>query len=135
MSDGPVVQAKRYDHMTIICADLEATRHFYVDLLGLELTARPAFGFPGIWLQLGDVSIHVTHSSPEAGEAGWGDRAVRITSRGHHFAFEVDDCLAATEAMKAAGAVLASPPQTRPDGFKQVYFYDPDGHLVELYSA
>ena len=134
MAATPLVQAKRFDHMTIISADLDATRHFYVDLLGLEEVARPNFPFPGLWFQLGDVAIHVTQSDENSGLAGWGDRQVKITSRGHHYAFEVDDCIAATHKLEQAGVKIASPPQTRPDGIKQVYFYDPDGHLVELYS-
>ena len=32
------------------------------------------------------------------------------------------------------GIEIASGPQTRPDGIRQVYFYDPDRHVVELYS-
>ena len=75
------IQVKRYDHMTIISKDLEATRHFYVDLLGMDEVDRPAFPFPGIWLQCGDISIHVTQESPEAGKAGWGDRGVVKISR------------------------------------------------------
>jgi catechol 2,3-dioxygenase-like lactoylglutathione lyase family enzyme len=42
-----------------------------------------------------------------------------------------------TEALKTAqlhGVRIASPPQRRPDGYSQVYLYDPDGHVVELVS-
>ena len=130
----PAVQVQRYDHITIICKDLEATRHFYVDILGMEQVERPGFSFPGIWLQTGDIQIHVTQESPEAGQAGWGDRGVQVRSRGHHFAFEVEDCLQATEIVQQHGVEIASPPQTRPDGIKQVYLYDPDRHVVELFS-
>lgn len=128
------IQVNRYDHITLISADLEATRHFYVDLLGMEQVPRPNFSFPGLWLQVGSMQIHVTLASDEAGQAGWGDRGVKITSRGHHFAFEVDDCQTAIDALTAANVEIASPLQTRPDGVKQVYFYDPDRHVVELFS-
>ena len=57
MTTTPVVQVRRADHITLIAADLEATRHFYVDLLGLQQVPRPNFPFPGMWFQLGDVSI------------------------------------------------------------------------------
>ena len=130
----PAVQVNRYDHITIISADLPATRRFYVDLLGMDEVPRPAFGFPGLWFQVGAMQIHVTQESEEAGQAGWGDRGVKITPRGHHLAFEVDNCEDAIEALLAEGVEIASPLQTRPDGIKQVYFYDPDKHLVELFS-
>ena len=130
----PVVQVNRYDHITIISKDLDATRRFYVEMLGMDEVARPAFPFPGLWLQTDVMQIHVTQESDEAGQAGWGDRSVKITPRGHHFAFEVDDCESAIPALIAEGVEIASPLQTRPDGIKQVYFYDPDKHLVELFS-
>jgi catechol 2,3-dioxygenase-like lactoylglutathione lyase family enzyme len=38
-------------HVAIKSRDLEASRRFYIDVLGLALDARPAIGFPGIWLR------------------------------------------------------------------------------------
>jgi catechol 2,3-dioxygenase-like lactoylglutathione lyase family enzyme len=128
------ISVASFDHVTIICADLEATRRFYVDVLGMTEVARPAFGFPGLWFQLGDVQIHATQQSPEAGQAGWGDRGGTITSRGHHIAFAVDDVTKALEVVQKLGVRIASPLQQRPDGFKQIYLYDPDCHVVELVS-
>jgi catechol 2,3-dioxygenase-like lactoylglutathione lyase family enzyme len=129
------ISVASFDHVTIICADLEATRQFYVDFLGMKEVARPAFGFPGLWFQLGSVQIHATQESPEAGNAGWGDRGNSVISRGHHIAFAVNDMAAALEAVEAHGVQIASPLQQRPDGFKQVYLYDPDEHVVELVSG
>jgi catechol 2,3-dioxygenase-like lactoylglutathione lyase family enzyme len=123
-----------FDHVTIICADLDATRRFYVDVLGMREVPRPAFGFPGLWFQVGNVQIHATQQSAEAGQAGWGGRGAKVTSRGHHIAFAVEDVVIALERIQSQGVRIASPLQTRPDGFKQVYLYDPDGHVVELVS-
>jgi catechol 2,3-dioxygenase-like lactoylglutathione lyase family enzyme len=134
MAQGSGIYVRSFDHVTIICADLEATRRFYVDLLGMAEVQRPAFKFPGLWFQLGNVQIHATGESPESGTAGWGNQAGTVTSRGHHIAFQVDDVRAASEIAQANGVRIASPLQQRPDGYKQVYLYDPDGHLVELVS-
>lgn len=134
-SPSPPVRATAFDHVTIICADLEATRRFYVNFLGMQEVPRPAFKFPGLWFQLGHVQIHATQESREAGKAGWDDRGRTIVSRGHHIAFAVDDMAAALKLAEAHGVPIASPLQERPDGFKQVYVSDPDGHLVELVSA
>ena len=57
-----------------------------------------------------------------------------MTSRGHHLAFAVDDVAATLETVELHEVRIASPLQVRPDGFKQLYIYDPDGHLVELVS-
>jgi catechol 2,3-dioxygenase-like lactoylglutathione lyase family enzyme len=134
MSQFNCIGVKAFDHVTIICRDLEATRRFYVDFLGLKEIPRPNFGFPGRWFQLGEAQIHATQASREAGEAGWADRGNTIISRGHHFAFAVDDMSDALKRVEQHSVRVASPLQQRPDGFKQLYLYDPDGHVVELVS-
>jgi catechol 2,3-dioxygenase-like lactoylglutathione lyase family enzyme len=128
------IRVKSFDHVTIICADLEATRRFYVGVLGMTEVPRPAFKFAGLWFQAGSVQIHATLQSSEAGQAGWGDRGNTVVSRGHHIAFAVDEMAQALAEIGAQGVPVASPLQQRPDGFQQVYLYDPDGHLVELVS-
>ena len=98
-----------FDHVTIICADLEATRRFYVDVLGMTEVPRPAFRFPGLWFQTGNVQIHATQESPEAGRAGWADQGGKVVSRGHHFAFRVDDVSQALKTVEAHGVRLPRP--------------------------
>jgi catechol 2,3-dioxygenase-like lactoylglutathione lyase family enzyme len=130
----PTIAAKSFDHVTLICADLEATRRFYIDFLGMTEVPRPAFKFPGLWFQLGHVQIHATQQSPETGRAGWANQGGTIVSRSHHLAFAVDDVAATLETIERHRVRIASPLQVRPDGFKQLYVYDPDRHLVELVS-
>ena len=134
MSKQPSIGVTAFDHVTLICADLEATRRFYVDVLGMNEVARPAFPFPGLWFQVGPVTIHATQESAEAGKAGWGDRGGNLVSRGHHIAFAVEDIVKALAIIEAHGVRIASPLQQRPDGYRQLYVYDPDGHVVEIVS-
>jgi catechol 2,3-dioxygenase-like lactoylglutathione lyase family enzyme len=134
MSKLAGLNATSFDHVTIICADLESTRRFYVDFLGMTEVPRPDFKFAGCWFQLGHVQIHATQQSPEAGKAGWA-KGGTVTSRGHHIAFAVNDVAAILPLVEAWKVPIASPLQRRPDGFKQLYVYDPDGHLVELVST
>jgi catechol 2,3-dioxygenase-like lactoylglutathione lyase family enzyme len=134
MSNHPSLDVKSFDHVTLICADLKATRRFYVDFLGMTEVPRPAFKFPGLWFQSAGVQIHATESSPESGKAGWADQGGAITSRGHHIAFAVDDVSKTLEIVEQHSVRIASPLQRRPDGPKQLYLYDPDGHVVELVS-
>ena len=123
------------DHITIIVADVEKTREFYVDKLGMKQVPRPDFDFPGIWFEVGKTQIHATATSPEAGEAGIGNRGNSVVSRGHHFAFRVEDCFAESEKLADLGIEVLHGPKQRPDGAVQVYFADPDGHIVELVSG
>ncbi|HEX4414930.1 MAG TPA: VOC family protein, partial [Lacipirellulaceae bacterium] len=83
--------------------------------------------------ELAGVLIHATQESPESGPAGWAEGGT-IISRGHHIAFAVDDVAKALAAVEEQRIRIALPLQQRPDGFKQLYIYDPDGHLVELVS-
>lgn len=123
------------DHITIIVADLDVTRQFYVDKLGMQAVERPAFDFPGLWFQAGDTQIHATLTSPESGRAGLGNLGSSIASRGHHFAFRVADCRAQAAQLADLGIEILQGPKERPDGAVQVYFADPDGHVIELVSG
>lgn len=134
MSAAPLLSVKSIDHITIVVRDLEDASRFYRDVLGMRQVERPAFGFPGAWFQAGDTQIHMNVAGEEAGEPGI--RVVGATNapRAFHFAFEVNDCDAAAEKLRAHGIPLEVAPRSRPDGARQMYVRDPDGHLVELYS-
>ena len=44
-------------HYTIEPSDLERTKEFYCDVLGLENGDRPPLDFPGYWMYCGDVPV------------------------------------------------------------------------------
>ena len=51
------------NHVLVLTRDLEATRDFYVDVLGLEDGYRPPFPFSGHWIYLGDRAVvHVAEN-------------------------------------------------------------------------
>lgn len=130
---GPI-GVKAIDHITLVVADLERSARFYVDLLGMQRVERPGFNFPGLWFQAGKTQIHLIVEHENSGPAGWPDAPPRAgAGRVCHFAFETNDCLAAVERLKAAG-VRVRGTGLRPDGYHQTWFYDPDGHVVELFS-
>jgi catechol 2,3-dioxygenase-like lactoylglutathione lyase family enzyme len=41
------------DHFNIWATDMDATRRFYCDILGLSEGPRPKLSYPGIWLYCG----------------------------------------------------------------------------------
>ena len=51
-------------HVTVKTSDLEATRDFYRDILGLEVGFRPELDFPGYWLYCGEVPVVHLVSDP-----------------------------------------------------------------------
>ena len=122
---------KSLDHVTIVVKDLAATRRFYVDVLGMQEVPRPNFSFAGQWFQAGSTMIHTILEFEGSSQAGLGH--IRNT-RGHHFAFLVEDARLAEQRMAEYEVPLVSPAKLRPDGALQLFVHDPDGHLVELSS-
>ncbi len=117
------------NHINIRTDLMEETKDFYVDVVGLDIGFRPEFGDHGYWLYAGDTAI--VHLSPSES-----DSAARTNPDGmgnglDHiglFAAGLDD-MQATLARKSVeyrtnlvsgGKIL------------QVFFYDPNGVLVEL---
>ncbi|MEL7496652.1 MAG: VOC family protein [Planctomycetota bacterium] len=131
-ASAPAMGLIAFDHTTLIVDDVDASRQFYVKLLGMNEVARPDFDFAGAWFQLGQTMIHVTESGDKAGLAGWGDRKVKSISRGHHIAYTTLNFDDAVSAIAHYGIPIGDGPKTRPDGARQVYIYDPDGHLIEI---
>ena len=134
ITEQSIVRVKAIDHVTIVTKDLEKSEHFYQHVLGMEPIDRPNFGFPGTWFQAGSTQIHITLESPQTGTAGLPRCNGTDAARGFHFAFEIDDCDQAAVLLREAGIEIAVGPKSRPDGPRQLYIYDPDDHLVELYS-
>ena len=125
------LQVRSLDHVTIVVKDLAAAQRFYVEALGMREVERPQFQFAGQWFQAGATQIHTILEAAGTGRVGAGQER---NTRGHHFAFLVDDAEAAWQHVQDLGLTVVSPPRNRPDGAVQVFLHDPDGHLVELCS-
>lgn len=121
-------------HCTIVVANLEATHHFYVNVLGMEQVDRPkTFDFPGQWFRKNGYDIHTLHTSCTEQVAG--DPPIpagHLIPRTRHFCFSVNDMDATIAGLADLNVPIAAGPQPRGDGATQLYIYDPDGHLVEL---
>ena len=48
-----------FNHVGQCVTDLERSKRFYGELLGLHEIERPPFGFPGAWFSLGDGQLHL----------------------------------------------------------------------------
>jgi catechol 2,3-dioxygenase-like lactoylglutathione lyase family enzyme len=128
--------AMRIQHVGLVVSDLERSRRFYSGALGLEEVARPSnFAFDGAWFRFGGTELHLLSDAHATGGAGQPDPG-RGAERGmtHHLAFEVDDLGAATARLADHGVELAGGPMPRGDGYLQVFFRDPDGHVLELFQ-
>jgi catechol 2,3-dioxygenase-like lactoylglutathione lyase family enzyme len=61
-------------HLAIKTADLEATRDFWIGVIGLREVPRPDFGYPGAWLACpqpgGQAIVHIYAGGPALGSQG-----------------------------------------------------------------
>ena len=128
------IAVKSLDHATLVVKDLDRSRRFYVDVLGMREVPRPAFSFAGSWFQSGATQIHLILEFSGSGPAGNLLPEDKRSSRTHHIAFLVDDAAATLPLLKDAGVTILSDPKPRPDGYMQVFVTDPDGHVIELCS-
>lgn len=105
-------------HVSLNVDDVDAAVAFYVDVLGLSVRRdRPEFGFGGAWLDAGDRQVHLIEGRPPP-------------ALGQHFAFAVDDLVAAVAELRSRGVDVSDP---EPVGAGlQAFLADPAGNLVEL---
>lgn len=61
------MEIKRVDHYSIRTPDLEASRRFYTQVIGLREGPRPPFNFPGYWLYSGDPPTDLHNSARNYG--------------------------------------------------------------------
>ncbi|MDP6689995.1 MAG: VOC family protein [Alphaproteobacteria bacterium] len=55
------------NHVNIRATDLEETRDFYAQVLGLEIGFRPPFPNPGYWMYASDMPVvHISPLDPES---------------------------------------------------------------------
>lgn len=111
------------NHFTVLSDDLEATREFYCDLLGLEVGWRPPFQVPGWWLYAGGTPVlHVIHRD-KLNEV----RAGVID----HMAFTATDLPGTVAKLKARGLEYDLR-RLAGGGIWQLFFDDPHGAKVEF---
>lgn len=111
------------NHFTVLTKDLEATKAFYVGLLGLKEGYRPPLGFPGTWLYAGAQPVlHVVAGRPLP------DPPAGVLD---HMAFSASNLADVTSRLKAAG--IKYDLRKQPDsGVWQLFCFDPSGARVEM---
>jgi catechol 2,3-dioxygenase-like lactoylglutathione lyase family enzyme len=123
---------ERLAHYTIRVGpdDLDRTRRFYVEVLGLTEGARPTFSFPGHWLYCGGQPVvHLAGNGSPEGAAQGG------TGPLDHVAFHATGLQAMLTHLRDRGISYQRKPVPGQDLF-QVILTDPSGIKIELnYSA
>jgi catechol 2,3-dioxygenase-like lactoylglutathione lyase family enzyme len=110
------------NHFNVLTDDVDATRRFYIGIIGLTEGERPPFAFGGAWLYAGGHPIlHVSEAKLPRDRAGVID----------HIAFTATDLKGTVARLKQHGIAYTLNQQagTR---LWQVFCHDPMGAKVEL---
>src|SRR5689334_4891565 len=112
----PVVQI---DHCSVIITDVERSRKFYRDVLGLKEIAPPrTFDFVVVWFDLGNQQLHLLLK----------DKPDSVSPR--HFALRVADVNAARAYFAEKGVRMQ---ETTPiPGGDRFFIADPDENRIEI---
>jgi catechol 2,3-dioxygenase-like lactoylglutathione lyase family enzyme len=132
------------EHVLVLSDDIDATRDFYTDIVGLRAGDRPPLVFPGYWLYAGHdgaACLHIadrvayrTHAAglglgagPGAGTGGHSDPTPAGVD---HIAFDADDYDELQRRVARGG--LRAVRNTVPGGPRQLFVTDPNDVLVEI---
>ncbi len=117
--------AKSVNHISFAVRDLDASLHFYRDILGLEDLPRPDFGVPGAWLGAGNSQVHLI-GVPDGADTG--SPPLSLSPMACHQAFGVEDYQKTIDHLKANGLEVMETSVEQ----GQLWVKDPDGYIIEF---
>ena len=125
-------QKPTINHIALFVQDIQKSTHFYQHIVGLDTIPEPFHDGKHVWFSIGEnTALHLIG----------GAQAPKVQDQNNHLAFSVPsmetfinrlskESIPYEDAQRKPNAVT-----TRPDGIKQVYFKDPDGHWIEVNDA
>ena len=125
------------EHYLIQTEDLEATKDWYVRVLGMRAGAHPDFGFPVYWLYLGERDVlHLTQGGAAVSEKrkqylGQESQATRGSGVIDHVAFRATGLAEMLTHLDGLG-IAYKERQVDNQGLYQLFLLDPNGVKVEL---
>lgn len=126
------------EHVLVLSDDIDATRDFYCDVIGLSVGERPPLAFPGYWLYAdgdsGAACVHIAERRAYATHAAGLGLTVPERDPGvgpvDHVAFNGDDYDGLLERLSQMG--VAAVQNAVPGGPRQVFVEDPNGVRIEI---
>lgn len=123
-----MIEPKGVVHFSIAVSDLDASRKFYTEVLGLTLV-NDASSYGMVFLRAGDDHVILARSDAPL------KRSAADSRRAHH-AFKVDaEKYDAAKSWLASRGVEVFEEEDRKKGVfvgRQFYIHDPDGNVIEL---
>jgi catechol 2,3-dioxygenase-like lactoylglutathione lyase family enzyme len=123
-------------HFMVLSKDLEKTRHFYCDVLGLRAGERPPFRFNGLWIYAGDVAcIHVaeraSYDQTSRTQANPADPNDHGSGSVDHIAFAATGYEDLVATFNRHGVKFRAT-QVPGKDLRQLFVFDPDGIQIEI---
>jgi len=127
--------AMSLNHYTILARDLEATKKFYTDVVGLSVGDRPPLAFPGYWLYCGGVpTVHLIGRRADDPVIADKPSDPAKTGRLDHIAFACEGLQDMKANLEGHGIKFDERVLPRLN-MTQLFYYDPDGIAVECNFA
>jgi len=128
--------AIQLEHYLVVSDRLEETMEFYRDVIGMQVGFRPALGFAGYWLYLGDVAcLHLAdRESYREYKARVGTpvpKQMADTGAIDHIAFQATDFPGMTARLEALGLKYREN-LVEDIRLKQIFVQDPNAVTLEL---
>ncbi len=123
--------AQSLNHYTIMTRDLERTKNFYCDVVGLTVGDRPPLNFPGYWLYCGGIpTVHLLGYRAQDPVIPDGPSYPAKTGRLDHIAFSCVDLKGMKANLQGRGIKYDERVLPRLN-MTQLFYLDPDGIAVE----
>ncbi len=128
-------------HLNLCTTNVSAMNEFYRNVLDLE--PEPSLeagrildkqGYPGnvAFLSDGTTQFHLAEKDLNIGfRTG---QAINPVERGH-IAFRTDDIAAVRQRLKEKGIPFSDFGAWAMKGWEQIFFYDPDGNIIEVHQV
>ena len=126
----------KMEHFLVLTDDVETTRAFYCDVLGMHVGPRPPLDFAGYWVYVGDVpSVHIGEWKSYTAHSH--DRGIAVSTPAagtgpvDHIAFNGSDFDEIRERLERHGVRFAL--NVVPgNGLRQLFLEDPNGVKIEI---
>ena len=127
-------------HINLSTSDVEQMDNFYQHILGLDdkveglPTLEKNKGYAGdvAFVSDGAIQMHLTQKDIHAGFNA--QQFVNPVSRGH-IAFRTDDIASFKQHLTANNIPFADWGNQAVAGWQQIFFYDPDGNVIEVHQV
>jgi catechol 2,3-dioxygenase-like lactoylglutathione lyase family enzyme len=124
------------NHYLIVSKNLERSKKFYQDVLGMQLAERPDFGFPGYWLKTeSEICVHLASQKANKIRDQYllkkHPRGTTGSGSVDHIAFLAQDPFAVRDRIQKHKVAMHY--RSFPDAkLFQIFLKDPDDVTIEL---